>query len=74
MAPVSYKVAEDEVRPAMVVCVFSPDCVNLQVFVDGINDRKHFTEIECERGLAWRTSVQKGDAVGQWHPPKEVNL
>lgn len=84
---------------------------NLQVFVDGTNDR-HYSDIaavysakkerlklagevsetaaasaleearretstapswvECERGVAWRTSVVEGDGVGQWRwPPRD---
>jgi hypothetical protein len=58
--------------------------VDLQVFLDGSNDdirflkrpsnvederRPMFTNTECQNGLAWRTSVKKGEAIGEWAWP-----
>lgn len=54
--------------------------MNLQVQVDGTNDRAHcrsigsedfpiFDEGECVRGLAWKTSVTEGADIGQWRWP-----
>lgn len=70
-----------DVRPAMVVRVWSATCVQLQVFLDGSNDAHRtivsgsgepvpmFTGHETLRGLAWRTSVALGDSVGEWRWP-----
>jgi len=52
-------------HPCIVVRVFAVstsgelmDKANIQVFLDGQNDLRHgFSEEECTRGLAWRTSV-----------------
>jgi hypothetical protein len=67
---VEYRIDEHEVRPAMIVRVFTPECVNLQVFVDGVNDLgpcPKFNGEEGRRGLAWRTSVKRGDGPGEWN-------
>lgn len=56
-------------RGAMVTKVWGDDCVNLQVFVDGYNDREYgdlVSQEEAERGIAWRTSCTRGDGVGNW--------
>lgn len=45
--------------PAMVVIVWSPQTVNLQVIVDG------------NIGTLWKTSVPQGDEPGQWNWPKK---
>lgn len=59
-------VSKDGVEhPCIVVRVFPvnisgepTDKANIQVFLDGQNDLRHgFSEEECARGLAWRTSV-----------------
>lgn len=55
-------------RPAIVVAVWSPTCVNLQVFLDGVNDLQDCVPQECQRGFAWRTSSSMGDRVGEWRP------
>lgn len=44
--------------PAMVVAVWSDDCVNLKVITDGHTDP------------LWITSANKGDESGQWNWPK----
>lgn len=69
---------EIEARPAMIVKVWSEDCVQLQVFLDGGNDAAvkdgggGFAADECDRGLAWRTSVPEGTEIGQWSWPPRV--
>lgn len=78
---------EPELRPAFVVRTWpgmSHGSANLQVFVDGKNDRvwlypgreaegdaaRLFDEVQVVSGLAWRTSVHRGTAVGEWRWPK----
>ena len=80
---VHYRVAENVVRPAIIVHVWTaetyPDgeTVQIQVILDGTNDRhidgKPFTLEECERGMAWRTSVHRGPEVGKWDWPPRTN-
>lgn len=45
--------------PAIVVRVWTPPCVNLQVFFDGI-------------GSYWATSRSEGTGEGTWHWPARV--
>lgn len=65
-------------RPAIIVRVWSNDCVNAQVFLDGANDDRHvvgklFGVVDgfAQRGNtpAWATSIVAGDGVGQWRWP-----
>ncbi len=79
-------ISETCVRPAMVVGVNTPgvedSTLQLQVFLDGMNDSRipsshnpdfpMFTTEECVRGIAWRTSVPKGDGIEQWRWPPRV--
>ena len=88
---VHYTLSTGEVRPAIVVRCwdghggYPPGVVNLQVFLDGRNDGEHapvhkspfgmVQSDECDRGLAWRTSVhpsKTGESDhGCWHwPPR----
>lgn len=63
---------EPELRPAIVVRVWSGDCCNLQVFLDGRNDddaQVGVTQHEAIRGMSWRTSVTEGAGVGEWRWP-----
>lgn len=65
---VIYQVAEDDhefIRynqaselPAIVVQVWSQDCINVQVFCDG------------PQGTAWKTSILRGKEPGQWYIPE----
>ncbi|GAB4485939.1 MAG: hypothetical protein OHK006_12950 [Thermodesulfovibrionales bacterium] len=77
---VQYRIAQDEYRPAIVVRVNPEGSVNLQIFIDGSNDRPipgasmrvNFREDELAKGIAWRTSVREGNEAGQWRwPPRE---
>ena len=68
---VHFKVRENIVRPAIVVHVFTPNCLQLQVFVDGGNDAGYEmgpNSAECATGLMWRIAVVRGDNIGQWQP------
>lgn len=68
-----------ELRPAVVVRVWGPECVNAMMFLDGRNDERHIPEAEgtcaafdrhaCAVGVAWVTSVTPGDGVGEWRWP-----
>lgn len=49
-----------DLRPAIVVRVWSDTCVNLQVFTDSDNDNLP--------PVVWKTSAVKGDGPGQWSP------
>jgi hypothetical protein len=44
------------VLPAVIVCVFTDDCVNLKILTDGPVD-------------VWKTSVVRGNFAGQWDWP-----
>ncbi len=81
---VLYRVGTDDqglpvYRPAIIVKVWSPTLVNLQVFLDGTNDRlwKYVNgvdplfayEDECLKGMAWRTSIPEGEDIGNWSWP-----
>jgi hypothetical protein len=66
-------------RPAIVVRDWDegkegPGTVNLQVFLDGTNDRDQGTVEETSRGIAWRTSVpfSAEPKPGTWHWPERT--
>ena len=44
-------------RPAIITAVFNENCVNLQVFIDGANDRDVIALGEGGQLTVWRTSV-----------------
>ncbi len=55
-------------RPAIIVRVWSPECVQLQVFTDGTNDGAGYGA-----GIDWRSSVARDDSAlkrGSWHWPE----
>jgi hypothetical protein len=54
------KVNWAEKLPAIIVRVWSNDCVNLKIITDGIED-------------IWQTSIPKGSDVNQWEWP-EIKL
>lgn len=63
---------EDEVheRPAIIVHVWSPQCVQLQVFTDGDGGKYN----DHLPNVVWRTSVIYEPVVkasGTWHWPEE---
>lgn len=53
-----------EIRPAAVVKVWGPTCVNLHVLVDPANDEPLAPEHQC--------SVTEGDGLRQWSWPPRV--
>ncbi len=66
---VSFVMDDGEVRPAVVVRVWpqSDGLVNLNVFVDFLNDK-------CETSPIWKTSVRydENKEPGTWHWPPRV--
>lgn len=57
-----------EHRPAIVVKIWTPTCVQLQVFTDSSNDGREYAS-----GIVWKTSVvyDEGKQMGTWHWPEE---
>lgn len=53
------RAAEGQILPAVIVAIWEPGSVNLQVSLDG-ND------------LYWATSRKEGDDAGQWHWPERT--
>jgi hypothetical protein len=47
--------------PAVVVRVWSDICVNLKILTDGPDD-------------AWKTSVMKGEGLGEWRPKENRTM
>lgn len=54
--------SKGEIRPAIITRLWTDDCVQLTVFVDGSNDGYDSLTI-------WETSVNRGDEVGYWNWP-----
>ena len=50
-----------EPRPAVIVCVWNDDCLNLQVLTDGANDGEKYAT-----GVYWATSSTGGAEPGKW--------
>ena len=64
-------------RPALIVRVWTDNCVNVQLFLDGGNDDRYIDNIAgakpyIERGNApvWLTSTTMGECVGEWRWPE----
>jgi hypothetical protein len=60
-----------EHRPAIIVKVWGPQCVQLQVFMDGSNDDVRFSP----SGVMWQTSVsqdEEGKKGRTWHWPERL--
>lgn len=68
---------EPVIRPGFVVQVWNSTCVNVQLQLDGTNDRRWtdsegkplFTEEQLSRGSAWLTSIVEGNAIREWRWP-----
>jgi hypothetical protein len=85
---VHYTMPDGQIRPAVVVRAwdhepggsYPPGVVNLQVLLDGSNDRigeknaEFFSEEETKRGQAWRTSVHHSEESkpNTWRWPPRV--
>lgn len=56
-------------RPAIVVKVWSDECVNLTVFTDHANDYDNTENPNGELGVMWATSVNfdENKSEGTWH-------
>lgn len=72
--------AEPDIRPEPATCaaivtdVHGTDCVSLVVFPGPYPDTEFFTPAEIQAGIAHRTSVSRGEAVGCWRnlpPPRD---
>jgi hypothetical protein len=63
-------------RPAIVTAVWSEDCINVTVFLDGSNDfartvaGQPLQHLEQAIGLAHRTSLSALSGMWRW-PPRE---
>jgi hypothetical protein len=56
-----------DLRPAKIIIPWSESCANISIFTgDQPIDALSFTDVELARGLARRTSVCRGDGVGEW--------
>lgn len=69
---VHFVLDKDQHRPAVIVKVWSKETgtSNLQVFVDGTNDKYYGVGLfEQIAGMMWRTSVVYSEEpkVGTWH-------
>lgn len=74
---VNFTLANGEVRPAIVVRVWSASCVNVRVFLDGSNDAGGPLTIKTAEGHSydvcdesgWATSVNYDEGVDGAAPP-----
>jgi len=59
-----------EHRPAIIIKAWSPETVQLGVFMDGTNDGLSDGQL-----MAWQTSVlhDKNLGVGTWHFPEDTD-
>lgn len=61
-----------EIRPAMVVRIWAPDSINLQVFTDSDQDGDYNDQLACP---FWATLVPydpEGKRAGSWHWPQRT--
>lgn len=68
---VHFVMGDGQIRPAIIVRKFDNDLCNLQVFVDGTNDKGLVPPASLESGLMWATSVPYSAdyEAGSWHWP-----
>lgn len=75
---VHYHLENGDVRPAIIVRTWGDDessAVNLQVFVDGMNDLGgEFSSEECRPGVSWKTSAVQGFDPGCWSDPRAFDI
>ena len=70
---VHFILSNGEHRPAIVVRVWSNECVQLQVFLDGTNDASSdVPRTALDAGIMWATSVPYSEEPQQrsWHWPE----
>lgn len=61
-------------RPAIIVRVWTPDLINVQVFADSGPDQ---SSNDCCPPVFWLTSISydpAGDKVGTWHWPQDKEI
>jgi hypothetical protein len=70
---VLYVLPDGQIRPAIIVRLWSAACVNLQVFLDGNNDYLSMGT-GGNTGTRWKTSVyySEGKEPGTWHYKEAV--
>lgn len=79
-AVASAEQGEPVLRPAIVTRMWSDECFNGTLLLDGTNDlrfaddyaRGILTNANCEAGTKWVTSCCRGDGIGQWRWPARV--
>ena len=82
---VCVKIAENEIRPAIIVKVFSDDCINAFMFPDCINDGaenlayKSYTINGPDTSIGGfyaygviLPSIMKGNGIGNWNWPGKI--
>lgn len=82
---VNYVLANSDIRPAIIVRIWSDTCVNLRVFFDGSNDERaggfEYGSTAAAFGAEWRTSVSYVEPPAYsglelqpntWHWPQRV--
>lgn len=71
-ARVNFRISALRVRPGIIVAVLDQSTVDVQFFLDGLNDYDVFSFEECARGLALRTGIRRGPGIFQWEWPPPV--
>lgn len=72
---VHFHLSDGEVRPAIIVRVWSDTCVQLQVFTDGYNDNDVLRSMQRigsgdAPNVLWATSSEHGTDAHQWSWPQ----